>query len=99
MKMVGHKTEAIYRRYAIVDSEMLKEAGAKLAAVGAVGAPAAGIGQQCAVGLVGPAVAGRVRRGRTAHAMGRVKRLVDRDGHSARTVRRPLRDRLALGTA
>lgn len=32
MKMVGHKTEAIYRRYAIVDSEMLREAGAKLSA-------------------------------------------------------------------
>jgi integrase len=25
MKMVGHKTEAIYRRYAITDKAMLKE--------------------------------------------------------------------------
>ncbi len=32
MAMVGHKTEAIYRRYAIVDEAMLREAAAKLAA-------------------------------------------------------------------
>lgn len=32
MAMTGHKTEAVYRRYAIVDSGMLKEAAAKLAA-------------------------------------------------------------------
>ena len=32
MKMVGHKTEAIYRRYAIADEAMLKEAGEKLSA-------------------------------------------------------------------
>lgn len=31
MKMVGHKTEAIYRRYAIVDETMLREAAEKLA--------------------------------------------------------------------
>ena len=31
MKMVGHKTEAIYRRYAIVDEAMLREAAEKLA--------------------------------------------------------------------
>jgi integrase len=30
MAMVGHKTEAIYRRYAIVDSAMIREAAAKL---------------------------------------------------------------------
>jgi integrase len=30
MKMVGHKTESIYRRYAIVDEAMLKEGAAKL---------------------------------------------------------------------
>jgi hypothetical protein len=28
--MAGHKTESIYRRYAIVDEGMLKEAAAKL---------------------------------------------------------------------
>jgi integrase len=32
MAMVGHKTEAIYRRYAIVDEVMLQEGAAKLAA-------------------------------------------------------------------
>ena len=32
MAMVGHRTEAIYRRYAIVDEVMLREAGEKLAA-------------------------------------------------------------------
>ena len=31
MAMTGHKTEAVYRRYAIVDSAMLQEAAAKLA--------------------------------------------------------------------
>ena len=30
MKMVGHRTEGIYRRYAIVDEAMLKEGAAKL---------------------------------------------------------------------
>ena len=29
-KMVGHKTEAIYRRYAIADESMLREGAAKL---------------------------------------------------------------------
>jgi integrase len=33
MKLVGHKTEAIYRRYAIADEGMLREAAAKLAAL------------------------------------------------------------------
>jgi integrase len=32
MKMVGHKTESVYRRYAIVDEEMLRDAAVKLAA-------------------------------------------------------------------
>ena len=32
MKMTGHKTEAVYRRYAIVDSAMLQEAAVKLSA-------------------------------------------------------------------
>ena len=31
MKMIGHKTEAIYRRYAIVDEVMLREGAEKLA--------------------------------------------------------------------
>ena len=31
MKLTGHKTEAVYRRYAITDSVMLQEAAAKLA--------------------------------------------------------------------
>jgi hypothetical protein len=30
MAMVGHKTEAIYRRYAIVDAGALRDAAAKL---------------------------------------------------------------------
>ena len=30
MAMVGHKTESIYRRYAIVDEAMTREAAAKL---------------------------------------------------------------------
>jgi len=33
MKMVGHKTEAIYRRYAIADETMLREGGEKLSAL------------------------------------------------------------------
>ena len=35
MKMVGHKTEAIYRRYAIVDEAMLREGAERLARAGA----------------------------------------------------------------
>jgi integrase len=30
MRMVGHKTESVYRRYAIVDQAMLREAGDKV---------------------------------------------------------------------
>jgi len=30
MKMVGHKTEAMYRRYAIQDEAMLREAAARV---------------------------------------------------------------------
>ena len=33
MRMTGHKTEAVYRRYAITDSAMLQEAAVKLAAL------------------------------------------------------------------
>lgn len=32
MAMVGHRTESVYRRYAIVDEGMLNEAGSKLQA-------------------------------------------------------------------
>jgi len=32
MAMVGHRTESIYRRYAIADEAMLKEGAIKLAA-------------------------------------------------------------------
>jgi hypothetical protein len=32
MAMVGHRTESIYRRYAIADEAMLKEGAVKLAA-------------------------------------------------------------------
>jgi integrase len=41
MKMVGHKTERIYRRYAIVDEAMLKEGAVKLQALHDTQAPAA----------------------------------------------------------
>ena len=33
MKLTGHKTEAVYRRYAITDSTMLQEAVLKLSAL------------------------------------------------------------------
>lgn len=33
MAMIGHETEGIYRRYAIIDEAMLKDAGAKLAGI------------------------------------------------------------------
>jgi integrase len=36
MKMVGHRTEAMYRRYAIVEESVLVDAGEKLAALHAV---------------------------------------------------------------
>jgi hypothetical protein len=32
MAMVGHRTESVYRRYAIADEAMLKEGAVKLAA-------------------------------------------------------------------
>ncbi len=42
MKLIGHETESIYRRYAIADSVALKEATAKLAALQAADAAEAG---------------------------------------------------------
>jgi integrase len=36
MAMVGHKTEAIYRRYAIVDAGALRDAAAKIDAAGTI---------------------------------------------------------------
>jgi hypothetical protein len=33
MRIVGHKTESIYRRYAIVDEAMMREGAEKLAAL------------------------------------------------------------------
>jgi len=44
MKMTGHKTESIYRRYAIVDETMLREAGDKIAAAAAARAPESKVG-------------------------------------------------------
>jgi integrase len=38
MKLTGHKTESVYRRYAIVDSAMLQDAVAKLSALHALDA-------------------------------------------------------------
>ena len=40
MAMVRHRTEAIYRRYAIADEAMLKEGAARLAALHATEATA-----------------------------------------------------------
>ena len=39
MKLTGHKTEAVYRRYAIVAESDLREAGTKLAAALGTAAP------------------------------------------------------------
>jgi hypothetical protein len=39
MSMVGHKTESIYRRYAIVDEAMQREAAARLDAFTATPQP------------------------------------------------------------
>jgi hypothetical protein len=42
-KMVGHRTQAIYRRYAIADESMLRDGAAKLAALHDADAAAAPI--------------------------------------------------------
>ena len=43
MKLTGHKTEAVYRRYAIVAENDLREAGAKLAIALGTGAVTASL--------------------------------------------------------
>ena len=43
MKLTGHKTEAVYRRYAIVAESDPREAGAKLAAALETGAATASL--------------------------------------------------------
>jgi len=45
MKLTGHKTEAVYRRFAIVDEVALREGVAKLARLGTEWAPEAHFGQ------------------------------------------------------
>ena len=45
MKMVGHKTESVYRRYAIVDEGSLRDAAAKLDAVRERGTGASDLGK------------------------------------------------------
>lgn len=44
MAMVGHRTESIYRRYAIVDETMLREGAERLTAFYRAQSPAATIG-------------------------------------------------------
>jgi hypothetical protein len=49
MKLTGHRTEAVYAHYAIVDSSMLQEAAVKLAALhSAESRPATGVRQSYA---------------------------------------------------
>ena len=50
MAMVGHKTEAIYRRYAIVDAGALRDAAAKIDR--AAGTIAGTVGQDAQHGAV-----------------------------------------------
>jgi hypothetical protein len=45
MKLTGHKTEAVYRRYSIVAENDLREAGAKLAVALGTGTTTASLGE------------------------------------------------------
>jgi len=63
MKMVGHRTEAIYRRYAIVSDADLREAAAKLAQLDGAGSPPAASEKPAATGT-GNAVLGTVAKNR-----------------------------------
>ena len=62
MKMVGHRTESIYRRYAIVDEAMLKEGAAKLQILH-------DIQQEPATNVVSLAGAKRLRRLRSSSGL------------------------------
>src|SRR5262249_317222 len=69
MKMVGHKPEAIYRRYAIADESMPREGAAKLEALLQA--------QRSALRVVIPLRTGKVsasRRVETCRSMGSVSR-------------------------
>jgi integrase len=91
MKMVGHKTESIYRRYAIVDEAMLKEGAAKLQTLHETQAPVPPIipltratsTKRVSSSTVRVSRAQRERRGRVAHAKSLTadeKRMVGWDG-------------------
>ena len=62
MKLTGHKTEAVYRRYAIVADSDLREAGTKLAAALGTAAATASLGDNSGDNSV-TARKGAARRG------------------------------------
>ena len=92
MKMVGHRTESIYRRYAIVDEAMLKEGAVKLQALhDAQQGPASNVvslvdvtrsrGLGSSTGRVTGRTRGKIRRGtggKSSKSEG--KNMVGRDG-------------------
>jgi integrase len=55
MKMVGHKTESVYRRYAIVDEAMLKEGAEKIARLAAFQASSVPLSVPSALRATSPA--------------------------------------------
>jgi integrase len=61
MAMVGHKTETIYRRYAITDEGMLREAGSKLAKLHEQQRSAAEADTKVVSGMFGTTPSGKVR--------------------------------------